>query len=114
MAMPTPEAGRLVVALGGDGHMLQTLHRFVSTGIPIYGMNRGSVGFLMNDYDEDSLLERLTAAELTIIHPLRMTAIDAPARPTAASPSMKSPFCASATRRPSCAFSSTARPAWRN
>ena len=40
----------VVVALGGDGHMLQILHRFVSTGIPIYGMNRGTVGFLMNDF----------------------------------------------------------------
>jgi hypothetical protein len=65
-----------VVALGGDGHMLQTLHRFLSTGIPIYGMNRGTVGFLMNDYAEDGLGERLEAAELTIIHPLSMTAVD--------------------------------------
>lgn len=63
-----------VVALGGDGHMLQTLHRFASTGLPIYGMNRGSVGFLMNDYAEEGLLERLRASELTTIHPLRMTA----------------------------------------
>ena len=46
----TPESADVVVALGGDGHMLQTLHRYVSTGTPIYGMNRGSVGFLMNDY----------------------------------------------------------------
>jgi NAD+ kinase len=65
----------VVVALGGDGHMLQTLHRFVSSGIPIYGMNRGSVGFLMNDYGEDGLIGRLRAAELTTIHPLRMTAV---------------------------------------
>ena len=72
----TPEDAEAVVALGGDGHMLQILHRFVSTGKPIYGMNRGSVGFLMNDYREDELLERLNAAELTTIHPLRMTATD--------------------------------------
>jgi NAD+ kinase len=65
-----------VVALGGDGQMLQTLHRLVSTGIPIYGMNRGSVGFLMNDFADDHLLERLKAAELTVIHPLRMVATD--------------------------------------
>jgi len=71
-----PAIADVVVALGGDGHMLQTLHRFVSTGIPIYGMNRGSVGFLMNDYHESKLQERLRAAELTTIHPLRMTAID--------------------------------------
>jgi NAD+ kinase len=71
-----PENADCVVALGGDGHMLQTLHRFVSTGIPIYGMNRGTVGFLMNDYTEGGLMERLHAAELTTIHPLRMTARD--------------------------------------
>ncbi|MCB1381019.1 MAG: NAD kinase [Alphaproteobacteria bacterium] len=71
-----PENANVVVALGGDGHMLQTLHRFVSTGIPIYGMNRGSVGFLMNDYRETDLPERLQAAGLTTIHPLRMVAKD--------------------------------------
>ena len=72
----TPEDAGIVVALGGDGHMLQILHRFVSTGIPIYGMNRGSVGFLMNDYAELRLVERLRASELTTIRPLRMIAID--------------------------------------
>jgi NAD+ kinase len=56
--------------------MLQILHRFVSTGMPIYGMNRGSVGFLMNDYEESRLPERLQAAELTVIHPLKMLATD--------------------------------------
>ncbi len=71
-----PEDADCVVALGGDGHMLQTLHRFVSTGTPIYGMNRGSIGFLMNDYAGDGLPERLEAAELTSIHPLSMQAID--------------------------------------
>lgn len=71
-----PDQADVIVALGGDGHMLQTLHRFVSTGIPIYGMNRGSVGFLMNDYQDNHLMERLHAAELTTIHPLRMVAKD--------------------------------------
>lgn len=71
-----PAEADVVVALGGDGHMLQTLHRFVSTGTPIYGMNRGTIGFLMNDYQDNHLLERLQAAELTRLHPLRMTAID--------------------------------------
>ena len=71
-----PEDADCVVALGGDGHMLQTLHRFVSTGTPIYGMNRGTIGFLMNDYTEDGLPERLAAAELTSIHPLSMQAVD--------------------------------------
>ena len=71
-----PEKSDCVVALGGDGHMLQTMHRFVSTGLPIYGMNRGTVGFLMNDFSEANLEKRLAAAEMTVIHPLRMTAID--------------------------------------
>ncbi len=71
-----PEKADCVVALGGDGHMLQTMHRFVSSGIPIYGMNRGTVGFLMNDFSESQLEKRLAEAELTTIHPLRMTATD--------------------------------------
>jgi len=71
-----PDRADCVVALGGDGHMLQALHRFVSTGTPIYGMNRGTVGFLMNDFSGDGLKERLAAAEMTMIHPLAMTAVD--------------------------------------
>jgi NAD+ kinase len=63
-----------IVALGGDGLMLQTMHRHLNSRVPIYGMNRGSVGFLLNDYRENGLKERLAKAELTIIHPLRMTA----------------------------------------
>jgi NAD+ kinase len=70
------EAADAIVALGGDGLMLQTMHRHLNSRIPIYGMNRGSVGFLLNDYREDSLKERLAAAEVTVIHPLRMTAHD--------------------------------------
>jgi NAD+ kinase len=70
------ETADVIVALGGDGLMLQALHRFLSTGKPIYGMNRGSVGFLMNDYSDRDLLERINDAELTVIHPLKMTAID--------------------------------------
>ncbi len=66
----------VVVALGGDGHMLQTLHANVTTHLPIYGMNRGTVGFLMNDYSEKDLPDRLQAAELTRIHPLKMKAVD--------------------------------------
>ncbi len=64
----------IIVALGGDGFMLQTLHAFLGTGKPIYGMNLGSVGFLMNEYRPDKLIERLTAAERAVIHPLRMKA----------------------------------------
>lgn len=63
-----------IVALGGDGLMLQTMHGHLNSRIPIYGMNRGSVGFLLNDYREDELLERLEKAEINVIHPLRMTA----------------------------------------
>lgn len=74
------EEAQVVVALGGDGFMLETLHRTMSTQTPIYGMNRGSVGFLMNEYSEDELLERINAAERAVIHPLVMVAIDAKRR----------------------------------
>jgi len=69
-----PEASDAIVALGGDGLMLQTLHRFMDARIPIYGMNRGSVGFLMNEYREDALPERLSLAKLNLIYPLQMRA----------------------------------------
>ncbi|HVV26751.1 MAG TPA: NAD kinase [Rhizomicrobium sp.] len=69
-----PEACDVVVALGGDGFMLQTLHSFTAQGKPIYGMNRGTVGFLMNEYSPDRLPERLAAAEKAVIHPLKMQA----------------------------------------
>ena len=71
-----PKDADAIVALGGDGLMLETLHRFMSDPIPIFGMNRGSIGFLMNEYSEDGLVERLASAEMTRIHPLAMTAID--------------------------------------
>src|SRR5438309_1422034 len=64
----------IVVALGGDGFMLQTLHAFLNRERPIYGMNFGSIGFLMNEFSEDDLEERLAAAEPAKVHPLRMTA----------------------------------------
>lgn len=73
--VPHREAGA-IVALGGDGFMLQTLHRFMNDRIPIYGMNRGSVGFLMNEYAEDGLAERIGAAEVSCVHPLSMVAYD--------------------------------------
>lgn len=71
-----PDAADVIVALGGDGLMLQALHHFASTHTAIYGMNRGSVGFLMNEYGEDRLEERLGNADITKIHPLKMTASD--------------------------------------
>ena len=71
-----PEEADVIVALGGDGLMLQTLHRTMDSPKPIYGMNRGSVGFLMNEYSEYGLPERLAAALPSIIHPLVMRARD--------------------------------------
>ncbi|MGB0499137.1 MAG: NAD kinase [Rubricella sp.] len=64
----------VIVALGGDGFMLQTLHDTQSLPAPVYGMNRGTVGFLMNEYAVDGLRERLAEAERTEIHPLHMYA----------------------------------------
>ncbi len=72
-----PDEAEIIVALGGDGFMLQTLHSFLGRGKPIYGMNLGSVGFLMNEYNEAELAERLAKAELAQIHPLRMRATGA-------------------------------------
>jgi NAD+ kinase len=72
-----PEDAEVIVALGGDGFMLQTLHSFMRAGKPIYGMHRGTVGFLMNEYREEELHERLRSAHTTIIHPLLMCARDA-------------------------------------
>jgi len=69
-------SAEVIVPLGGDGFMLETLHRFLSRGVPIYGMHRGSVGFLMNAYRPDGLYERLAAAQPVVLHPLEMTARD--------------------------------------
>jgi NAD+ kinase len=68
------EAAEVIVALGGDGLMLSTLHETDRNGLPVYGMNRGTVGFLMNTYSEQGLTERLVAAEAAVINPLRMRA----------------------------------------
>jgi NAD+ kinase len=72
-----PDSADVVVALGGDGFMLATLQRFMNSGKPIYGMHRGTVGFLMNEFNEQGLTERLAAAHVTVIHPLVMRARDA-------------------------------------
>jgi len=68
------DKAEVIIALGGDGFMLQTLHTFLNHGRPIYGMNFGSIGFLMNEFREEELHERLAAAEPAKVHPLRMTA----------------------------------------
>lgn len=73
--MPTEQAD-IVVALGGDGFLLQTLRDTMSTGKRVYGMNRGTVGFLMNEYNEDALPERLAAAVAETIRPLEMETVD--------------------------------------
>lgn len=71
-----PQDADVIVALGGDGLMLRTLHQFMGTGKPIYGMNRGSVGFLMNEFSADGIVERITMAERSIVHPLMMKVVD--------------------------------------
>ncbi|MBL4811981.1 MAG: NAD kinase, partial [Rhodobacteraceae bacterium] len=72
-SVPVEEAD-IIVALGGDGFMLQTLHAAKHSNVQVYGMNRGTVGFLMNAYSEDALPERLAAAEEAVINPLAMKA----------------------------------------
>jgi NAD+ kinase len=72
-----PDKADVIVALGGDGLMLQTLHRMMDAPKPIYGMNRGSVGFLMNEFHDRGLRKRLETARSSIIHPLIMGTIDA-------------------------------------
>ena len=72
-----PADADVIVALGGDGLMLQTLHQHMRTGTPIYGMHRGTVGFLMNEFSTRDLHTRLNAARDSVIHPLLMRATDA-------------------------------------
>ncbi len=70
----SPEEADVIVALGGDGFMLRTLHRYLRLKKPVYGMNRGSVGFLMNAYRAEDLHQRLEKAQSIELHPLRMEA----------------------------------------
>jgi NAD+ kinase len=64
----------IIVALGGDGTLLEVLHKYDQSDKQIYGMNRGSIGFLMNPYRKDDLLERINNTQTVTLHPLRMTA----------------------------------------
>ncbi len=73
-ASKSVEEADIIVALGGDGFMLETLHKNRERGVPIYGMNRGTIGFLMNSYDEEDLLQRIEDADVTTLYPLRMEA----------------------------------------
>jgi NAD+ kinase len=70
------KTAEIVVPLGGDGFMLETLHRCVGQGVSIFGMHRGSVGFLMNPYQVDGLYERLETAQRVTLYPLEMTAVE--------------------------------------
>jgi len=72
-----PDSADVVVALGGDGFMLATQHRFMNTGMPVYGMNKGTIGFLMNEFSEEELPERLARSTQRVIRPLDMAAEDA-------------------------------------
>jgi NAD+ kinase len=74
--VPADEAD-VIVALGGDGFMLQTLHHTMNSGKLVYGMNRGSVGFLMNDYRTEQLQERICVAVEIAFRPLKMTTANA-------------------------------------
>ena len=69
-----PADADVIVALGGDGFMLETQHRFLRQSKPIYGMSRGTVGFLMNEFGLDDLSARLERSHATVLHPLRMRA----------------------------------------
>jgi NAD+ kinase len=69
-----PDAAEVIVVLGGDGFMLQCLHQFMHQDIPVFGLRRGTVGFLMNDYSKDDLLARISAAQETVLRPLMMQA----------------------------------------
>jgi NAD+ kinase len=73
----TPDAADIIVALGGDGLMLECLHKVLGTEKPVYGMNCGSVGFMMNEFSEVSLPERIANAQSSTLYPLRMHAITA-------------------------------------
>jgi len=86
-AVPLDEAD-IVIALGGDGSLIQTLHAVLdltnSPTPPVYGMNRGTTGFLMNHYEADGLAERLAAAVPSVLRPLEMRALDLDGAPTPA------------------------------
>jgi NAD+ kinase len=71
-----PAKADVVVALGGDGFMLETLHQYMGSDVAVYGMNRGSIGFLMNDFEVKDLPRRIATAQVTTLNPLRMTATD--------------------------------------
>ena len=104
----------VAVALGGDGSMLDTIHRVLERRIPVYGMNCGSVGFLMNTFSEDDLPERLTRAQAAVLHPLRMRAVTRIGEASEALAFNGSACCASCARAPRSASRWMARCGWPN
>jgi NAD+ kinase len=72
-----PEDADIIVALGGDGFMLESLHIYMPLSKPVFGIHRGTVGFLMNEYQEDNLPTRLANADEVVLHPLKMTTVSA-------------------------------------
>ena len=73
----SPEEADVIVALGGDGFMLETLHEYMPMAKPVFGMHRGTVGFLMNAFQENDLMARLEKADTVVLHPLKMTTVSA-------------------------------------
>ncbi len=71
-----PGAAEIIIPLGGDGFLLETLHRFLPRRVPIYAMHRGSIGFLTNPYRSEGLVERLATSQPVLLHPLEMIAHD--------------------------------------
>ncbi|MFQ3361698.1 MAG: NAD kinase [Alphaproteobacteria bacterium] len=71
-----PEDADIIIALGGDGLMLQTLHQYIDSNKPIYGMNLGSIGFLMNEFNKKNLNERISKAEIVKVNLLKMKVTD--------------------------------------
>ena len=65
-----PTKANVIVAIGGDGFMLEMLHRFMNRDVPIFGLNQGAVGFLMNEFNDGDLIDRVSAAEAVTLHPL--------------------------------------------
>lgn len=94
----------VIVALGGDGFMLQTLHATQHLDTPVYGMNRGTVGFLMNEYHADDLPFRLAAAEEEVINPLSMIAKTVDGTVHEALAINEVSYCAQVRKRPNFGF----------
>ena len=111
--VPVDEAD-IIVALGGDGLMLQTLHKCLHTGTPIFGMNYGSIGFLMNPFEEDNLHARIASAKLSVLHPLHMSAFALMAAATRLWLLMRSRFCAKPRKPPNSKFRLMAMCGWKS